>query len=421
MFGRILLLFALFVVVVQCQPEYQPKVEFVQKGKAQTFIGFPDGSPWCEGRPTYMWLVHNNTRPYCRQKDGKWRPNKKHGVNNCCDLHPCVPIDIDMDGVLDLACVVGAKKGTGAGYNQFHITDPKTGILGKKLEGPNDLQKYPSMRTRYFIKVKAADGGELVMITTIHGKREDGKPNQHRMFRQNRPYQFDEVKGPWIQHTTYDCVVAGDLNGDGIEDVVVCDRDKNGWLYIQRKNLSWRGIDLKFLGNKEIGWRDARIADVTGDGIADLITIGPSFPWWGNRKGQKPHIRIFRGNKSSRLFDFDDPYFEHSFEDEARAVEVIDVNGDGRLDIYVLLNDGNAEHNLRCRKNPTPRNLWPPVDGARDVLFVATKDKSKPFVRVKMKHALIGCQGHLAKWDNRTLALAQGGFSREGANVLLKW
>jgi hypothetical protein len=328
-----------------------------------------------------------------------------------------------MDGVLDLACVVGAQEGTGKGYSQFYITDPDTGILGEKLEGKNDLQKYPTMRTRYFIKVKAADGGELVMITTIHGEREDGKPNQHRMFRQNGPYKFDEVGGPWIQHTTYDCVVAGDLNADGIEDVVVCDRHGNGWLYIQNENLSWSGIDLEFLGANEIGWRDARIADVTGDGIADLIIVGPSYPWWGNRRNQQPHIRIFRGDPtSSRLFDFDDPYYEYYFEDEARAVEVIDVNGDGRLDIYVLLNDGNAEHELRCRKNPSPRNLWPPVDSAPDVLFVATKgEMDEPFEPVEMNHALIGCQGHLAKWDNRTLALAQGGFSREGANVLLKW
>ena len=410
------------------QELYQPEVTIVQKGKAMTFIGFPDGTPWCEGNPTYMWIVHNNTRPYCLNENGRWQANRNHGVRNKNDLHPCVPIDIDQDGVLDLACVVGAGVGRGEGYNKFYLTDPRTGILGDELEGPNDLQKYIAMRTRFFITVQAADGGDLVMITTHHGEREDGRPNQHRMFRHNGPFQFDEVEGPWIEHTTYDCVIAADVNNDGIEDIVVCDRDRQGKIFIQNEDLSWTGINLRPIGNDEKYWADARVADVTGDGLVDLITVGPSRPWHGSRSGMRPRMRIFRGDPSLPLyFDFDNPYFEQYFEDvETRAVEVIDANGDGRLDVYVMLNDAALKDTDRCRSIPSLEEaFWPPVDTAPDILFVATQElediSDDRFIPVEMDHSLIGCEGHLAKWDDHTIALAQGGFTREGENVLLKW
>ena len=150
-------------------------------------------------------------RPWCLDSDGSWskspvahldlmdRKNWRDGPRPGIDRHDCVALDANGDGLEDITCLVGANKGQGVGFNELYLTQ-RSGKLEKVLS--HGLQKYPTMRTRLAAKLRRkADGSTLIFISTTEGPRDDGKPNQHRMFRllkSHKPPYFVEVPGPWV-------------------------------------------------------------------------------------------------------------------------------------------------------------------------------------------------------------------------------
>jgi VCBS repeat protein/FG-GAP repeat protein len=118
-------------------------------------------------------------------------------------------------------------------------------------------------------------------------------------------------------------VAAGDLNGDGIADIVTAPGSgagphvkafsgKDGSLL-----ASFFAYDPQFTGGVRVA-----AGDLNGDGIADIVTApGP---------GAGPHVKAFSGKDGSLLASFFayDPQFTGGL-----FVAAGDVNGDGRADI----------------------------------------------------------------------------------------
>ena len=129
-------------------------------------------------------------------------------------------------------------------------------------------------------------------------------------------------------------VAAGDVNGDGKEDIIV--GPDTGMLPIVRVFDGTTGNTLRsffayspgFLGGVRVA-----SGDVNGDGVADIIT--------GAGPGAGPHVKVFNG----ATFATHKSFFAESA-NFAGGVYVAagDVNGDGKADIIVGAGPGGGPH-----------------------------------------------------------------------------
>ena len=131
---------------------------------------------------------------------------------------------------------------------------------------------------------------------------------------------------------------AGDVNGDGFDDVIVGAReDDNGRETNAGAARVFSGADgsilYNFLGdsiNDEFGTSVSGAGDVNGDGFADFIVGAPNDNPNGNDSGS---ARVFSGADGSVLYNFDGDSSDDSF--GTSVSDAGDVNGDGFDDVIV--------------------------------------------------------------------------------------
>lgn len=420
----------------QLQPLLYPKVTVVERFPTRRVFGslsLPDGSPWCAGQPTY-WLVGHQSqgeRPSC------W--NRTHWLHNSpavmevsdiwnsvdsphIDRHECVAMHVNNDDLLDIVCLVGADKATGKGYNEVYLTRPNGSLF--KI-GRHGLHRYPSMSTRHAAALQSATGHQLLFIATTGAKRRDGLPNQHRMFRKDL-YQayFREVKGPWIRHVPTECAVSADIDGDGIDDLILCTK-KSATLYRQDRSGRWTVVK-GVTGPHVSKWGGVQVEDVTGDGRVDLVVVG-QIPYGQHRK--RSFVKVFRGISRAPFFDFGRPYYERVLSEASPSVAVLDVNRDGRKDLYVV--QTNRRTGYCADRHPfrywgggldPPREWQPPLDTTRDLLLLGTAGAARYRVLNMPLRYQYGC-GFLAQrfGDDQTMLLAYGDTMHNGFNLLVEW
>jgi len=323
-----------------------------------------------------------------------------------------------------LLCFRHSKKGFG--YNEVYLTQPE-GSLVKVLQGHN-LNKFPTMRNRLMAKLKGADGSSLILLATEGKPRADGEPNQHRMFRLEHKgplgFWFRHVPGPWVRHTYANCLQIVDINQDGLDDILMCNgHGKPAFIFLQGADSSWSRLDIRMYGWMARDWSNARVADVTGDGVPDLIVVG-TVP-----DSVVSYIRIFKGSSQEPYLKLNagSLVYEKILDYRAPDLEVLDINSDGVADIYVVQYDNS--YGKYCSRSwdkpwngPQPdADYIPPVDEAPDLLLVGSAPVLG-FTEVVMDHAEPGC-GTLVELfgNNRTMILAQGDFDQVGHNLLLQW
>lgn len=373
------------------------------------------------------------------------RFNREDG-DEVIDRHDCGVIDANGDSRPDIYCLVGANRGTKFGYNELYLTR-KDGSLKRILR--HGLQKIKTMRSRHTAVLKGANGTEYVFISTIHGKRKDGKPNQHRIYRKNgkpnpifnrRYFQlYSPEKQPWLRYTDAECALSVDVNKDGLDDILVCNGKREPALLMLQDERGGFHEVLRGAGLPIRNWRNARLADFDGDGRLDLAVVYRGY--------SNSTLRVFRGIRGKPYFDFNERgYFSRSLPYAAPDLEVLDVNGDGKMDIYVVQDDqvrrypnGTSRSDVYCggyrhisenwwsggRNRITPPwNYVPPRDKAPDLLFLGVNSKApynNRFRQVRMKHSEPGCGYRVKKFGQRSLLLAQGSFDRPGHQLFLKW
>jgi FG-GAP-like repeat len=469
------LLFASAAVVVTATNMQPRKVITVESHPARHVFGSvsaPEGSPWCQGRPMY-WLVGHQTdaeSPYCLSDEGHWVLNplvvldSNDPLNdidgpNGIDRHDCTMVDANGDGVNDLVCGVGANKGTGYGYNEVYITQPN-GTLEKVLDG-HGLNRYPTLRVRIVESLSDPFGNPLVFLATQGNRRADHATNTHKLFRRvfnetppgtttSNFFFVDaaEFSSPLTRYTEASVVVVADFNGDKIDDLLVGNRNSPALLFLQDSNGRWEKSPLQ--GRRRHNWRSARLADFSGDGIADLIVSD-----WGKGNATNSTITIFRGMATKPYFDCtaNGVLFEQTMPYATPAIAVFDADKDGRMDdIYVVQTDegtpgtycvpgeldSRRRRQLLGRGNQPPASYVPPLDEAHDFLLVAQKNSSLSslslssfggnavvpllsFQVVTMDHAEPGCGFLVERFQNHSLLLAQGSRDRLGHNLLVEW
>lgn len=290
------------------------------------------------------------------------------------------------------------------------------------------------MSTRLAVKLNSAiPGVEYVFVGGNGKKRNDGKTNANRMFRSLKtgkaPY-FKELRGPWIETLYAVCAVAADITGDGLDDLILCDKNGPARIFVQTKAGLFRKMNLPTSSQHVHDWRNVRVGPVMHRGKPDLVVVGAG--------KESSYLSIFKGTDQAPYFDFKSPVYNTKFPYATPDIELIDVNDDTWLDIYVV--QANEKHGYCAtgsaelvkkyfggRVNP-PDSYMPPIDKAQDVLMIADGKKYNNnnnqigFQKVKMNHARPGCGGIVERFGNmQTISLAQGRPLHLGHNLILEW
>jgi hypothetical protein len=111
-----------------------------------------DETPWCLRRSgngnisfeNYDYSGAKFERPRRAVLDVSDPLNDIDGTTVNIDRHGCTSIDVNLDGIVDIVCGVGADSGKGYGYNELYVTSG-TGNVTKVLDG-HGLQKYTTIR-----------------------------------------------------------------------------------------------------------------------------------------------------------------------------------------------------------------------------------------------------------------------------------
>jgi FG-GAP-like repeat len=372
-----------------------------------------------------MWVTghdgYTQDRPRCLV-DGGWQTatNNFSALVKGPDRHYCVTMDVNKDGLDDIICNGGAGSGAKLGFNELYITQRNgslTAMLGNRYN--DGLSKYPAMRNRVATTLSNIQGvREFVFFGTLGVPRADGLSNYHRMFRNvyaapNRFPYFVEVPGPWTTKLGIaTCSRSGDFTGDRRDDLVVCHAKGPALLARQGSTYAFYPVNIPNQNDNVWNWTNVRLADVTGDGLQDLVVVAAHSP--------SPFLMIFRGQLASPYFNFVKPVYKTALKWMPPDVEVLDVNKDGYPDIYVVQKDSGRKRYCSPGMVVTfPPNVVPTTDYARDLLFIGNAQRG--YTKVELAHAYPGCGTIAHRWDQRTMLLAQGSFDYPGYQLLLEW
>jgi hypothetical protein len=430
-----------------------------------------DETPWClssqatavpvPGTTNDIYIDYTHsvwTQPFLTTLDEMDRRNDNDG-DRSIDRHDCVTVDANHDGVDDIICGVGANKGSGVGYTELYLgtsstmdgnnltmttTTTTTNNRVKKVANGRGLQRHPTTRTRFVRALKSADGSDLVFIAARGATRVDGQENVHRMYRnvptnetsRNHQHNFyyEEVKGPWRRNSHASCLITQDFNGDGLDDIILCNQRSRALIYLQNPDSSWTTLPTHGgKNNNNKYWRSARLADFTGDGILDLVVVS-----WGASPAlpnENSYVRIFAGQSYFPYLDFRrPPILDYPLAFATPDVEVLDVNSDGSPDLYIPMADELTldtycadvlDNRLWWAKGNQPPVDWtPPVDYVADLLILGKTGNGTYLAEhfIDMDHAEPGCGWMVERFGNgRTMILAQGTGNRPGHNMILQW
>ncbi|MFO1338435.1 MAG: VCBS repeat-containing protein [Burkholderiaceae bacterium] len=304
------------------------------------------------------------------------------------DRHDCDAADVDRDGRIDLFCTVGADKGTGTGPNELWLQDAAGQFQQRTGHGAED--PYGRGRTVIFFDFNH-DGYPDLYITNEATVRQDGQININHVFVNQAGAGFVEAPTLATGPRGFQCAAKGDIDGDGWDDLVVCDAKKPAHLYLNTRAGGFvEQASPAVTGN----WRDAKLADMNGDGRDDLVVLDG-----GN------NLQIWL-NTGSGVF-FDKPAFQSHITIATKSLAVGDFNRDGRPDVYVVL------------QKSTCQTTTPMHDIGPDLVFQARANGT--WAKLTQPQDYAGC-GHLAlPMDGHEVLLMNGGIAYPGPNYVIQW
>ncbi|MCL4839477.1 MAG: VCBS repeat-containing protein, partial [Thermoanaerobaculia bacterium] len=316
----------------------------------------------------------------------------EHVVSNATDGARSVRLhDLDLDGDLDLlvaASVAGEVywfdnfSGDGVSWSRRTVATGMTEVLQAEA---GDLD---------------GDGDPDLVAAVWDGDRVPWWENEliHRSFKAVEPVDIRTGLGDPRALAT------GDLNGDGLLDVVSAEWD--GDAVIAYLNL---GSSLWWESTVATGFDGARhvaVADLDGDGDLDVLgaaVAGDTIRWWENDGGALPDWT---------------PHTVISDLDGAHRVEAADFDGDGDLDLVtVAYNAGRIDW---FESDGTPanggwtRHLMAMLDGVFDVVVADFNRDGKPDFAVSAYdaaevHAYLNSVGAGGLWADVTVKSSASG------------
>lgn len=330
-------------------------------------------------RPETVFADSARGRLWCVAADGEelWHFDGPSGTDS-----PPALGDLDGDGSLEL--VYGTMKVRG-GEGRVVVLESASGKMRWTARVPGHVQSEPAL-------VDLNGDGKLdVLVTNWRGddrlRALDGRDGEEL-------WHFET--GDWIYHG----VSVADLDADQRPEVIVADRKGTVWMLDgETGQAAWscelegeaKGtvfgptslVDADGKGALEIvvpgrhlhlldargrvRWRQryggrsiargCAVADVDGDGWQDLVF------------GEGTRLRALRARDRKELWAFELRSGPHRWERIDHAPLLLDLDGDGRLDVFVVVGKGTSDASrpqnygrawaLRAgRGKATPRNCW---------------------------------------------------------------
>jgi hypothetical protein len=245
------------------------------------------------------------------------------------DRHGCTAGDANGDGRPDLFCAEGALHGAGLKTDELWIQQADGSFRDEAV----DLRVAdPVGRGRLATFFDLDHDRYADLFIANRPDRTDGLPSRHRVLANPDGDGYEPRSVLGIDAASgADCVVPADLDRDGWQDIVLCERaigrpDGQGVRVL--RNVKGKLIDVTGrVGIPAANVVDAAVTDIDGDHVPDIVQITPwELRVWLRRGGR--YVTGYRRSLTSAV-----------------AIASGDVNGDGAPDLYVV--QGTMERQTR--------------------------------------------------------------------------
>jgi len=178
-------------------------------------------------------------------------------------------------------------------------------------------------------------------------------------------------------------VAVGDLNGDGLPEVMLTSNQHGGHLYLNKGNFRFQEItDEAGVTGKQSWVTGVTFADVNGDGRLDIYVCYAG-PTAGSARANELYIN--QGNDQNGVPTFKEMAKQYGLADEGYSTQAafLDYDRDGKLDLFLVNNSYRPANSFGMRNT---RNTRDPLGGEK--LF--HNDGNGHFTDVSAKAGIYG-------------------------------